>query len=85
MTPDIFNGLFECLGSLFVAMSCLRLYHDKQVKGVSISHAAFFTAWGFWNLVFYPSVGAWWSFYGGVGVTVFNSLWIGMMLYYKGR
>lgn len=85
MTPDAINGLFELLGSVFVGMSCWRLYCDKQVKGLSMIHPAFFTAWGYWNLVFYPAVGAWWSFYGGIGVTVVNSLWIAMMIYYKRR
>jgi hypothetical protein len=84
MTPDLVNGIFELGGTLVVAMSCHRLYRDKQVKGVSFSHAAFFTAWGYWNLVFYPWAGAWWSFFGGIGVVFFNSLWIGMMLYYRG-
>lgn len=80
---DIVNGLFESCGGIFILLSCYRLYRDKQMKGVSFLHLIFFTAWGFWNLYFYPQVGAWWSFYGGIGVVTTNSLYLGMMYYYS--
>lgn len=82
---DLINGLFELFGGAFVALSCRQLYRDKQVKGISLWHPTFFTAWGAWNLLFYPAVGAWWSFLGGIGVMVVNSLWLGMLLYYRKR
>lgn len=85
MNPDTINGLFETLGGLFVASSCVRLYKDKQVHGVSLIHPLFFLAWGFWNLYFYPQYGCWWSFWGGIGVVATNVVWISMMIYYSPR
>jgi hypothetical protein len=80
---DLVNGGFELLGGLAVAQSCLRLARDKQVRGVSVLHMGFFTAWGFWNLAYYPSLGQWLSFAGGVGVVATNSLYVAMLVYYR--
>jgi hypothetical protein len=52
--PDFINGLFEFVGGLLIAFSCVRLYKDKAVKGVSLWPVVFFNSWGFWNLAFYP-------------------------------
>jgi hypothetical protein len=85
MNADTINGLFECLGGVFIALSIRRLWIDKRVHGVSLVHPIFFNAWGFWNLYFYPAVNCWWSFWGGVGVVVTNTIWVSMMIYYRGR
>lgn len=81
-SPDLINGLFEIWGGFFIGLSCRRLYKDKSVRGVSPWHAFYFTTWGFWNLYFYPHVGATWSFYGGVLVAIVNAVWLGMLVYY---
>jgi hypothetical protein len=80
---DTINGLFECLAGLFIAASCRRLWLDKKVHGVSLAHPVFFNVWGFWNLYFYPCVGCWWSFLGGIGVVAANTLWSLMLVYYS--
>lgn len=85
MSADLINGLFEMVGGFFIALSCRQLYRDKQVRGVSWLHVSFFAAWGYWNLYFYPAVGAWWSFAGGVGVVSANSAWLLMIFYYSLR
>jgi hypothetical protein len=82
VSPDIVNGLFELIGGLFILNHCRVLYQHKQVKGVSIVSTMFFSAWGFWNLFFYPHLEQMWSFAGGVVIVVANCLWIGLMLYY---
>ena len=79
---DLVNGCFELLGGIFIVTSCRQLRRDKQVRGVCWAHAAFFMLWGYWNLYFYPQVGAWCSFIGGIGVVSANSVWLGMMLFY---
>lgn len=83
MIPDLVNGLFELFGAWFIGLSCKKLYTDKEVKGVSWLHVGYFASWGIWNLFFYPHVGAWLSFAGGVAVVVMNTLWLGMILYYN--
>jgi hypothetical protein len=74
--------VLELVAGFFIAASCVRLYRDKKVRGVSVVHMAFYTVWGFWNLYFYPVIGAWLSFYGGIGVVITNTVWLFMMLYY---
>jgi hypothetical protein len=79
---DIANGTFEMLGGLFILFSIMKLHGDKQVKGVSYIYLTFFTIWGYWNLYYYPSLGQWWSFVGGVSVVAMNTVWLGQILYY---
>lgn len=79
---DIVNGAFEAGGGLFVLNHCRALYRDKQTKGVSLLSTAVFTAWGFWNLYYYPHLGQWLSFAGGVLIVAANALWLAMALYY---
>lgn len=79
---DIGNMIFESLGGFVVLLSVRKLYRDKQVKGMSVTMMLFFTAWGYWNLYFYPSVGAWLSFYGSVGVTFANTIYTIMVCWY---
>lgn len=80
---DLGNGLFECFGAVFICLSIYRLIQDKRVMGISLAHPLFFWVWGVWNLFFYPAVGAWLSFYGGIAVLITNSIWFGLVIYYK--
>jgi hypothetical protein len=80
---DLVNGLFELIGSMFLALNIVRLHKDKKVQGVSVLPTIFWTLWGFWNLYFYPSVGCIYSFVGGVFVVIMNLVWVIMALYYR--
>lgn len=80
---DIINGMFECLGSVFISFSIFKLFKDKMVRGVSWVHVSFFSVWGFWNLYYYPSLNQWVSFYGGIGVTLANTAYLIMLIYYS--
>lgn len=83
MTADAINGLFEFIGGAFLLLNCRQMYRDKHVAGVSIWPFLFYSVWGFWNLYFYPHVGAMWSFYGGLFVVVVNTIWVAMALHYR--
>lgn len=83
MTADLINGLFEFCGGLLLWMNVQRLYKDKVFKGVSVVPTAFFMAWGYWNLYFYPAVNAPWSWYGGMVIVAANTVWLGQMIYYS--
>ena len=85
MTPDIINGLFELLGAFILLLNVRRLYQDKVLRGVHWGPAAFFTAWGLWNLFYYPHLDQWFSFAGGVCIVTVNAIWIGQVVYYKLR
>lgn len=83
--PDLINGLFELLGALLMLMDCRRMYIDKGLHGVSVWPRVFFTSWGWWNLFFYPALGQWLSFWGGVLMIVVQMAWMGQYIYYQRR
>jgi len=83
MLPDIINGLFESLAGIFILNNCWRVVKDKSVRGVSIISTAFFTAWGFWNLFYYPHLNQWVSFYSGILIVFANLLWVALMIKYR--
>jgi len=83
MTPDFINGLFEGIGSLMIWHNVQILLRDKHVRGVSPWPVVFFTGWGFWNLYYYPSLGQWVSFGGGVMIMVANLFWLALAWRYR--
>ena len=80
---DICNAAFELFGGVFILNHCRALFEAKIVKGISIVSTVFFTAWGVWNLYYYPSLGQWASFAGGVFICLTNLLWVAMLVYYR--
>ena len=81
--PDLFNGSFEALGGFFLLNHCRQAYKDKSVAGVSITSVAFFTAWGVWNLYYYPHLNQPLSFVGGLFIVAANVLWVSLLLKYR--
>lgn len=79
---DLINGLFELFGGLLLAINVVRLRKDKSIKGVSWLPVAFFTAWGLWNLHYYPSLNQWFSFAGGLLVVFMNGFWLALLVHY---
>lgn len=82
MTPDHINALFEAAGCLFVLANCRAVLRDKRVAGVSIAATVYFTAWGIWNLYFYPSLNQAWSFYAGAALASANFIWVCLLIRY---
>lgn len=83
MWQDKLNGIFELVGGLFIILSCIKLYKDKKVRGVSYIHISYFTLWGYWNIHYYPHLGQWMSFAGSLAMTLVNTIWLGMIFYYR--
>jgi len=84
-THDLINGLFELIGGSLLWMNVAKLHRDKTVQGVALIPTAFFAAWGYWNLYFYPKVGAWLSFLGGLNIVIANTVWVAQMAYYRNK
>lgn len=82
MLHDIINGSFELIAGILLMANVWKLSKDKEVKGVYWLPVAYFALWGYWNLVYYPHLGQWWSFAGGVTVVVANTIWAVLALYY---
>ena len=85
MWQDTVNGLFELTGGVFILFSLVKLYRDKKVRGVSFIHIGYFTFWGYWNIEYYWNLTQWASLIGSLSVTVINTVWLGMILYYIRR
>lgn len=82
MTPDVINGLFEFLGSLMTWQSVVRVYRDRGYAGIYPPAVVFFLSWGMWNLFYYPHLGQWWSFHGGLSLVFANIAWVALMVRY---
>lgn len=82
---DLVNGLFEFIGGITLWMNVWRTHKDGGVKGVNTLYILYFSSWGWWNLYYYPSLGQWWSFAGGVFIVVANVVWLGQVVYYTRR
>ena len=80
---DLINGAFELSGGFFIWLSVRRTLRDKYVAGVDWMTTAFFAAWGWWNLYFYPSLDQWASFAGGVFIVIMNTTWVVLLIYYS--
>ena len=85
MTPDHFNACFEGGGAVIQFLNVRQLLRDKTVRGVHWLPLAFWTAWGFWNVFYYPAIGQWWSFAGGFAVVTCNAVNLGLMWLYWPR
>lgn len=79
---DLINGAYEMLCGFAILLHVRTLYKDKKVHGVNWIATSFMASWGIWNLYYYPHLGQWMSFYGGLFIVVANAIWLGMMIYY---
>lgn len=80
---DMGNAFFELIGSVLVWLNVRQLHRDKEVKGYDWRVTVFWTAWGIFNLGFYPYLGLWLSLIGGISIVVANAVWVYMVLHYK--
>lgn len=83
--PDAVNGAFELLGAPFVLVSLIKVIRNGDSSGVSYLTLLFFSAWGYWNTFFYPHLGQWLSFIGGVSLALANTAWVIAVFYYRRR
>lgn len=80
---DLFNGMFELVGAAFTWQNVRRLHRDKVVRGVDYRVTAFWSAWGFWNLYYYGSLGHMLSLVAGVVLALGNLVWVMLAVRYK--
>jgi uncharacterized membrane protein HdeD (DUF308 family) len=83
MFIDTGNAIFEMAGAIFTLVNVVKLYKDKQIRGVYWPIWIFYTLWGFWNLYYYPMVDCWWSFVAGIFLVTFNTAWIVLAFKYR--
>lgn len=81
--PDLMNAAFEAGGGVLVFANVRTLYRHKMVRGVDWRVTAFFTAWGAWNLFYYPHLDQWASFVGTAVITAANAAWLTLLCRYR--
>lgn len=81
---DWINAGFELVGAVVCWLNVRQLYRDKKLQGVVWQVQGFFLSWGLWNLFYYPSLGQWASFWGGVMLVVGNGTWVVLAMWYMG-
>jgi len=79
MTPDLVNGAFELGGAALLTLNVRALSRARRIEGVHWGPTVFFTAWGLWNLFYYPSLDQWASFAGGLAIVLVNAVWLGLL------
>jgi hypothetical protein len=82
---DVINGLFELMGAACLVVNVRQALRDKQIKGVHWGPTIYFTAWGIWNLWYYPSLNQWFSLAGGLAITLMNLVWLALVIRYWRR
>lgn len=82
--PNLVNGAFELAGACALAMNVRQLLRDQELKGVHWGPTVFFTAWGLWNLLYYPHLGQWASFCGGLAIVAVNLVWLWLIAWFGG-
>lgn len=85
MWPDLINGSFELLGAVLTWRNFQQLRIDRTIAGVYWPTTAFFAAWGLWNLIYYPALGQWASFAGGVLLVAGNLAWVVLAVRLRAR
>lgn len=81
--PDLINGVFEFGISIPLAKSVLMLRKDREVKGFYWPVIVWTSMWGLWNLFYYPHLGQWASFWGGLIVVSVNLTWLAHVAWYS--
>lgn len=79
---DAINAGFELVGAILMVLNIRAVLRDKMVRGVNWLVIAFFASWGFWNLLYYPHLGQWFSFAAGVLLVTGNTVYAALLVYY---
>ncbi|MDQ8022214.1 MAG: hypothetical protein REI94_10260 [Moraxellaceae bacterium] len=84
-TMDLANAALECLGGLFILNHCRVLWMQQSVRGVSAISIAFFSAWGVWNLFYYPALDQFFSFAASLLVVLANAIYLVLIVLIRRR
>jgi hypothetical protein len=82
---DAFNGSLELVAAALTSMHVEKTWYAKSATGVSIPAQCAFAGWGLWNCLYYPHLGQWLSFIGGLAVFGMNALWATLLIRYRTR
>jgi hypothetical protein len=80
---DLINSLFEGFAAFAVGNHCRVILKHREAKGMSILSTVFFTAWGFWNMYYYPVLGQMFSFWAGAAVCAANAWYVYLLVKFR--
>ena len=80
---DLINGVIELFAAALSLLNVRIIMRDKAIRGVSWVPTLFFTAWGCWNLYYYPSLDQICSFIGGLFIFAVNMVWLYLVFHYR--
>lgn len=80
--PDGVNAAFGFVSMWIIVINIVKLYKDKEVKGLHWIAPAFYTTWALWNLYYYAHLAQRISFLTGVGTAISYVVYLSMVLYY---
>lgn len=81
--PDLINACFEGGIGILGWTNVHALWRDREVKGTNWVLQFWVTAWGLFNLYYYPHLGQWLSFIGGLSIFGANAVWISSYSYLR--
>ena len=79
---DEINSGFELTGGFFIILHIVQILHDKSVAGLSVFAITFYVIWGYWNIYYYSSIKQKWSLRATYFITVMNTIWLALLIYY---
>lgn len=82
---DGINALFELGGAIAVIPSIMKLLSDRHHAGVSAWTMMFFSAWGWWNLLYYPHLDQMLSTIGAAFLAVANTTYLILLVRFGAR
>lgn len=83
--PDMINGAFEASAGAFSILNVIAIRKSRSIAGVHWLPTCVFSAWGVFNLYYYPHLGQWFSFVGGLSIASINMTWLAHVWYYATR
>lgn len=83
MNIDLITSLFQICAIIFQLDNIVKLYRDKDIKGVSLYIFILYTIWAVWNLYYYMILQQSLSFIIGIFTVIVNLIWISLAVYYK--
>ena len=82
LAADLINGAFELLFGACLWLNVRAILRDKKIDGVSWVPQTLSITWAVWSLLYYPTLGQWWSFAGSCLIVLINGWWLWLVFYF---
>ena len=79
---DIVNMTFFFSSSFVIWLNVMKIYKDKQIRGVKLIPGVFFCVSCSWGIFYYVKLGQPWSVIGMILMAIANFAWTFLAIYY---